>query len=205
MKKYLEAGIIRANSIGLWYFIIHLPTTPAIDGHIFFLHFVFSLINGVELMKMAQSGLVHTGEQHFHCIMCKLAVWASLCWWTFHPRGLCHIYDFSMIKGALLHIGLHHQLLSHTCMLHAVCCVLHAARCVVSQRRIWCGSLAALSHSPLDTYTKWWFIVNVSPHVVPSASVQQRHQSCYDQHWVIYKRDWLCFCVGATDSTWSFK
>lgn len=127
MKKYLEAGIIRANSIGLWYFIIHLPTTPAIDGHIFFLHFIFSLINGVELMKMAQSGLVHTGEQHFHCIMCKLAVWASLCWWTFHPRGLCHIYDFSMIKGALLHIGLHHQLLSHTCMLHAVCCMLHAA------------------------------------------------------------------------------
>lgn len=125
MKKYLEAGIIRANSIGLWYFIIHLPTTPAIDGHIFFLHFVFSLINGVELMKMAQSGLVHTGEQHFHCIMCKLAVWASLCWWTFHPRGLCHIYDLSMMKGALLHVGLHHQLLSHTCMLHT----LHATRC----------------------------------------------------------------------------
>lgn len=89
-----------------------------------------------------------TGEQHFHCIMCKSAVWASLCWWTFHPRGLCHIYDFSMIKGALLHIGLHHQLLSHTCMLHAACCT-HACCTLRGQPRqdmVWKpGSIISLS------------------------------------------------------------
>lgn len=59
MKQYLEAGVIRANSIGRWYFIIHLPTTPAIDSHIFLLHFVFLLINGAELMKMTLSGPTH--------------------------------------------------------------------------------------------------------------------------------------------------
>lgn len=59
MKQYLEAAVIRANSIGLWYFIIHLPTTAAMDRHIFPLHFIFLLINGLELMKMAVSSLAH--------------------------------------------------------------------------------------------------------------------------------------------------
>lgn len=65
MKQYLGAGVIRPNSIGLWYFIIHLPTTPTIDSHIFLLHFVFSLINGAELMKMALSGLTHCWRTAF--------------------------------------------------------------------------------------------------------------------------------------------
>lgn len=94
MKQYLEAGVIRANSIGLWYFIIHLPTTPAIDSHIFLLHFVFSLINGAELMKMALSGLAYCWRTAFmlhglhDCICVHICVGVRL--WTFHPWGLSH-------------------------------------------------------------------------------------------------------------------
>lgn len=79
----------------------------------------------------------------------------------------------------------------------------HAARCVVSQRRIWCGSLAALSHSPLDTYTKWWFIVNVSHHVVPSAAVhsvaEQRHQN-----WLKLSRQ-TCNIIRNESFCWSYE
>lgn len=84
MKQYLEAGVIRANSIGLWYFIIHLPTTVAIDSHIFRLRFIFLLINGVELMKMALSGLAHCWRTAF--VLQELHMW-EMCLWTFHPGG----------------------------------------------------------------------------------------------------------------------
>lgn len=84
MKQYLEGGVIRANSIGLWYFIIHLPTTLAIDSHIFCLRFVFLLINGVELMKMAPSGLAHCWRTAF--ALHELPVWQNV-FVNFSPKG----------------------------------------------------------------------------------------------------------------------
>lgn len=65
MKQYLEAAVIRTNSIGRWYFIIHLPTTPAMDSHIFLLYFVFFLISAMELMRMALSSLTHCWRKGF--------------------------------------------------------------------------------------------------------------------------------------------
>lgn len=129
MKKYLEAGIIRANSIGLWYFIIHLPTTPATDGHIFFLHFVFSLINGVELMKMAQSGLVHHWRTAFPLHNVQVSCVSESVLVNFSPEGsLSHLWFFYDKGGfatyrtpppaAVAHMHAARCML-HTCMLHA--------------------------------------------------------------------------------------
>lgn len=147
MKKYLEAGIIRANSIGLWYFIIHLPTTPAIDGHIFFLHFVFSLINGVELMKMAQSGLVHHWRTAFPLHNVQVSCVSKSVLVNFSPEGsLSHLWFFYDKGGFATYRTPPPAAVAH---MHAARCTLHAACCTLrgqpTQDMVWKpGSIISL-------------------------------------------------------------